>query len=146
LGHWVGALAQRMQTRSWLRYRRTNGLTFRKREELRAPAGPSEDAVPLPSGLAELHRNWCEHPARPASAGLLLIHDLAEHAIADALRRGAGTRATGSDAAEKTKLEVLFEEIVASAVTATKADYGMSSSIRRPGCLFAPSLFEAQQS
>jgi len=146
LGRWVGDLARRMQNRSWLRYRRTNGLTFQKREELRPPIGPGEDAVSLPPRLIELHRSWCEYASRAAPQGMLL-HELAEYAIDDALHcPPAGDDSTDAEVPEKTKLEVLFEEIVASAVTATDADYGMSSSIRRPGCLFGSSQLEGQQS
>jgi hypothetical protein len=146
LGRWVGDLTKRMQNRSWVRYRRTNGLTFQKREELRPPSGPSEDAVSLPARLIELHRSWCAH-ASPAAPREMLLYELAEHAIDDALHRPpAGNGSTDAEVPDKTKLEVLIEEIVASAVTATVADYGMSSSIRRPGCLFGSTSLEVQHS
>jgi hypothetical protein len=138
LGRWVGDLAGRMQDRAWLRYRRTDGLTFQKCEALRPPSGASEDGLALPPGLIALHRCWCGDGSRVSRATLL--HELAEAAIDDALLSAApGAQAADAEAPEKTRLEVLFEEIVAAAVTATDADYGMSSSIRRPGCLFGAS-------
>src|SRR5262249_17085447 len=65
---------------------------------------------------------------------------LADHAGDEALMSAAtGGARSRQEPPEQSKLELLFEEIVASAVLATGADYGMSSSIRRPGALFASS-------
>jgi hypothetical protein len=143
LGSWVGGLAGRMQDAPRLRYRRTSGLTFQKCEHLRPSVGPSEDSVAVSPRLIALHRSWCEHESRSSFRPMRLLHELADHAIEDALLSSpAWVEAPDADAQEKTKLEVLIEEIVASAVTATGADYGMSSSIRRPGCLFGESPSE----
>ena len=138
LGKWVGGMAERLSAPSWLRYRATAGPTFQKRERIHLISKNTE-VIPIPPRLIDLHHRWIGHNPLPQPQGKLLLRELADFATDDALASSASA-AVRSDT--RTKLETLVEEIVSSAITVSGADYGMSSSIRRPGALCGISSLE----
>jgi hypothetical protein len=140
LGRWIGDLALRIQAPPSLRYRRTCGLTFQKREFM-CDLDASDNGPVAPELLLDLSRQWCRSTASCYCSATTLVEILANHALDDiSADRSSSVVDIGS--AASTKLEQLVEAIVASAVTATNSDYGMSSSVREPGTFFRTSLNE----
>lgn len=111
----------------WLRYRWIYGLNFQKVERV-LPATQSNEADDLwfrefGNDYRELVSDRAEF--RPPEAVAMAL--LANACLA---RDVAGVPCDRGSAAVKSWIEYLMEKIVASAVIATKADYGMSSSLR----------------
>jgi hypothetical protein len=132
LGRQVGELAQTVNGGNWLRYRRVNGITFQKQEHCvrLAPDHKTDRAVDASFEL--MRSKW---NAREADDPRLFFTEVAENAIEETCRElRAGSGENGQSAT--TTLERLIEDVVGSAVQSTNAEYGMSSSLRRPGQLF----------
>lgn len=131
LAQTVGQLAGAIGSGSGVRYRKVNGLTFQKAEhiithrESDAVRTRCEDAFGAISELRSL----------PNDADRCNYFRTAAHAAIDETVRELSNRTSSAPAegAATTSLELLIEQIVGSAVLATNADYGMSSSLRRPG-------------
>jgi hypothetical protein len=111
----------------YLRYRWIYGLTFRKKERIFVPADSTEGADIHVVEFGEPFRRLVsqrdghevpEHLFFTQLAGACLARDL------------AGVPCDAGSEAVTGWVEYLIEHIVASAVNATAADYGMSSSLR----------------
>lgn len=119
----VGQLAVRVNHSGWVRYRRINGITFAKRELLLPPQKFSHSVATLPALIGELAGNLAvslDEGQNPASS-LAQITRAALHFYLE----------TGSSE----YIHQIIERIVLSAIIQANADYGMSSSIRAPGCM-----------
>ncbi len=134
LGRAIGALAERARTRSWVRYRRVSGITFQKQEHCIQLAADSASDRILQASFRALRCKWpCEAPDLARAFFTTIAQDAIEATCFDSERKPAGP---APHAGAASALERLIEDIVVSAVRATGADYGMSSSLRRPGALF----------
>lgn len=113
--------------KSWLRYRTIYGLNFMKHEQILASNTSTEDPR---SYLAEFGADYRElvsaEPGYDASE-FIFMAQLASECLA---RDVAGIACDRGSAAVTSWIEYLMEKIVASAVLATRSDYGMSSSLR----------------
>lgn len=111
----------------WLRYRWIYGLNFQKNERILSSTRSTED----PSGyLREFGDDYEELVGHMPAGGVAereFFRELAQASLEQDVRGVACCKC--SDAA-KGWIEYLIEKIVASAVLATGADYGMSSSLR----------------
>lgn len=127
IGAEIARQAGKSVGKPWLRYRWIYALNFQKNERMLPLARSSEDRR---RHLDEFDADYAElvSPRRssevPAS---LFFTQLASACLARDL---AGMRCDRGSAAAAGWLEYLIEKIVASAVLATRADYGMSSSLR----------------
>jgi hypothetical protein len=134
LGRAVGALAKSVKAKPWLRYRQVSGITFQKREHcIQLAADPASERI-LETSLDALRSKWpCKAPDSARAFFTKAAQDAIEAACLDTERKPAGP---APYAGAMSTLERLIEDIVSSAVRATSADYGMSSSLRQPGALF----------
>ncbi len=121
LGRYTGALARSLDGEAWLRYRRVNGITFQKQENLIPLVDHPRTNSAIRSAFHGIRQQWHRNSITEPRAFFVKA---AEDAI-DAHCSGGGS-----------DLERLIEDIVGSAVRATGSDYGMSSSLRQPGILF----------
>ncbi|MTJ79633.1 MAG: hypothetical protein F8N37_01230 [Telmatospirillum sp.] len=114
----------------WLRYRWIYGLNFRKIERLLDSANPEEPADAWHRFFEDDFRDLVSDrlPADPVAAMSMLSWSCID-------RDGAGEPCGRSGGAAGGWVEYLMEKVVASAVEATGADYGMSSSLRNIGAL-----------
>jgi len=134
LGRQVGALAKSLSGKPWVRYRRVSGITFQKQEHcVQLPADQTSKQILQTS----LHMLRCKWPCAPADSARAFFSQVAQNAI-EASCFETERKASGQApyAGATSALERLIEDVVISAVQATDADYGMSSSLRRPGELF----------
>jgi hypothetical protein len=134
LGRQVGVLARSISGSSWLRYRKVNGITFQKREHcIRVPPSKATERT-IQAAFHRLKSSWpCKEIADPRS----FFARAAQDAIYVTCRQAQWTVAADAAPAQAgSPLERLIEDVVISAIRATDADYGMSSSLRRPGELF----------
>jgi hypothetical protein len=134
LGRQVGALAKGLKGAPWVRYRRVNGITFQKQEHcIQLTADKTSEQI-LKTSLRTLRSKW---PCEAADSARAFFTQGAQNAIETSCfeteRKPPGQ---APYAGATSALERLIEDIVISAVQATDADYGMSSSLRRPGELF----------
>lgn len=116
----------------WLRYRRIYGLNFHKREGVTPTTISSENAF---AHLAEFSDEYKEIVGRAPTAEMeapQFFRGLAQACVDRDCRAIACDR--GSDATSSWT-EWLIERIVVSAIRASNADYGMSSSIRNMSAL-----------
>jgi hypothetical protein len=111
----------------YLRYRWIYGLTFQKKERILYPASSCEAADIHEAEFDEQFQRLVPQGAGRQVPEHLFFTQLAAACLARDLEGIACTE--GSDATTGW-IEYLIEKIVASAVIATAADYGMSSSLR----------------
>jgi hypothetical protein len=134
LGRSIGALAKRVKVKPWVRYRRVSGITFQKQEHCIHLAADSASDQILKASFHALRSKWlCEAPDAPRAFFTKIAQNAIEATCFDTERKSADPAPYAGAASA---LERLIEDIVVSAVRATGADYGMSSSLRRPGALF----------
>jgi hypothetical protein len=118
--------------KQWLRYRWIYGLNFQKTERIMPSSEPPEAADAWSREFSDDYRELVSNnrnfmPNEHAAMMLLANACLARDVAGIACDRGSSS-AQGW-------LEYLMEKTVASAVRATNADYGMSSSLRDIGAL-----------
>jgi hypothetical protein len=134
LGRLVGYLALQLPCERVLRFRQTHGMTFQKVEHL-IPFQPlkaiSDSLVEMVERLAQ---DWLNCALRSRFGLAYVFLDLVKHAVGRFLETQSASL-----------VELLIEELVISAVRSTKADYGMSSSLRDPGFLFAATPLECRE-
>lgn len=111
-----------------LRYRKTNGISFRKTEHLLSIEG-GKHYPHCRSALDRLEDEWLGSVSRSPLA--IKVAQLTDYAIGEL---GNSERLP---VLSKSKIEILIETIVSSAVVSTNADYGMSSSLRAPHLLYS---------
>lgn len=127
----VGRGAQDSIGRPWLRYRWINGLTYVKIERIAdTPPDSAADAA-IPDSIAALYEAWIGRPLDRRRGHAAIFAELADCALAGS----APAHPPGTPA--RIPLELLIQSIVAAAVLAARADYGMSSSLRNPSALLA---------
>jgi hypothetical protein len=135
LGRQVSELAQTIDGGKWLRYRWVNGITFQKQERCIPGVADPKTRRLLEDCLQRMRSKW---NGRETDDPHLFFTEMAESAIEatclELRARGAASEPGGQPAT--TTLERLIEDVVGSAVQCTNAEYGMSSSLRRPGQLF----------
>jgi hypothetical protein len=111
----------------WLRYRWVYGLNFMKSERiLRSTASTEGNDVWVEEFGGDFKELVGDNAAFPQSEHIFMAQ-LAQACVA---RDVAGVPCDKGSAAATSWVEYLMEKIVASAVRATKSDYGMSSSLR----------------
>jgi len=120
----------------WLRYRWIYALNFQKTERVLPDTASSEDADAHLADFADDHLELIGTPPDPAIGERAFFTDLARAS----LQRDLAALPCGGDTAAGGWWERLVESIVASAVRATGADYGMSSSLRDVGRLIQPDV------
>lgn len=121
------------QGKPWVRYRWVYGLTFQKIERIIPAATQSgESATACQAEFADLYRQLVSDRADLQMPETVFMAQLANACLARDL---AGIPCEQGSAAAAGWVEYLMERIVASAVVATGADYGMSSSVRDMGQL-----------
>jgi hypothetical protein len=128
LGRKVGELAQALDSANWLRYRVVSGITFGKHEHcVRLTSDQRIDRI-MRTCLEQMRSRWhCTETDDPQ----FFFSEVANGAIeATCQKQRTGSGDDGKPAT--TPLERLIEDVVSSAVLCTSADYGMSSSLRRP--------------
>lgn len=128
-GREVGALAQTVDAARWLRYRRVNGITFQKQEHCIRLASDQKIERTMGACFEQMRSRW---PCRETDDPEVFFNEVAGDAI-EATCRELRTRAGNGGQSATTSLERLIEDVVSSAVRCTNAEYGMSSSLRRPG-------------
>ena len=120
------------QGSNWLRYRWVYGLNFQKTERILHTTQSTEDPA---TSLREFEEDYEDLvntiPTDPVTESQFFY----ELARASLERDVAGVPCAKSGEAATGWLEYLIEKIVATAVIATRADYGMSSSLRDISCL-----------
>ncbi len=119
----VGQLAQRVDTSGWTRFRRINGVTLVKREQLLPPEKMVPSQAPLPiqiSRIAAQLRITLDANADSAES----LKEITRAALYCYIETG-----------QSEFIHQIIERIVLSAVIQAKADYGMSSSVRAPSRL-----------
>lgn len=127
LAQLIRAQTLQSQGKPWLRYRFIYGLTFQKNERLLPSAHSSEDVDGPLREFVDDYRDLVSKRVTPNITEYLLFSQLASACLSRDL---AGLPCTRSSGAAKGWVEYLMERIVASAVKATRSDYGMSSSLR----------------
>ena len=116
----------------WLRYRWIYGLNFQKKEKILSSMESSEAHDVYLAEFDEDYRELVSGRSDYKASEYLYIAQLASECLA---RDVAGIVCDRGSPAVTGWLEYLMEKIVASAVVATGADYGMSSSLRNIGQL-----------
>lgn len=140
LGGQVGALAKRLKDKPWVRYRRVNGITFQKQEHCIQLTADQTSQQIVKTSLHLLRGKW---PCATANSARAFFSQVAQKAIeASCLETELQPPGQAPYAGATSALERLIEDVVISAVQATDADYGMSSSLRRPGELFVDTTAE----
>lgn len=119
----VGQLAQRVDGSGWTRFRRINGITFVKKEQLLPPEKVAHPLTPLPAYIGGM----------AAQLGIAIDANSDSAQSLEAMTRSALRTYLETDSSDH--LHQIIERIVLSAVVQAKADYGMSSSIRTPARL-----------
>ncbi len=119
----IGQLAPNVDVSGWTRFRRINGVTFVKKEQLLPPKQIAHPLTPLPAHIGGIAAQL-EITLAPGQDTAKSLKEITHAALRIYLE-------TGSSAF----LHQIIERIVLSAVVQAKADYGMSSSIRAPGQL-----------
>jgi hypothetical protein len=122
-------------SRPQIRYRETNGISFRKIELLTLCSTLATYPTHHNFGIRSLEREWLGRETRRHVYAVML--DLSDHAIEEAT---ASAPAKSSSSPPVAKLDILLEAIVASAVVTSRSDYGMSSSVRNLSALYNNSL------
>lgn len=146
LGLFARAEAIRQQTlrapgKSWLRYRWIYGLNFQKTEKVLPTACSDEPEDQWWNEFGTLFTELVGATPQTVPSEAVGMSQLAYAAIARDATRGAslvtheGVSTDDPAGASQGWLEFLMERIVASAVLAVGADYGMSSSLRAPEIL-----------
>lgn len=131
----IGRQAEQVAGRPWLRYRWIYGLNFQKIERVLPSTTPSERPDAHLTEFGEVYRELVSE-RRPRNVPSSLF--FTQLASACLTRDLAGVRCPyGSDAVTGW-MEYLIERIVASAVKAVAADYGMSSSLKDFSSLLDP--------
>lgn len=118
---------------AWLRYRLVNGLTFLKTERITLAEQDDANIVRIPENIVALFENYVG-PFDNTLPYQHIFSALADSVIKDTLTALPCYVPNGP---ADSPLEELIQEIVTSAMLSVEADYGMSSSIRRPGALVA---------
>ena len=140
LGGQVGALAKCLKDKPWVRYRRVNGITFQKQEHCIQLTADQTSQQIVKTSLHLLRSKW---PCAAADFARAFFSQVAQKAIeASCLETELQPSGQAPYAGATSALERLIEDVVISAVQATDADYGMSSSLRRPGELFVDTTAE----
>ena len=127
----VGEIARQSVGQKWLRYRMVNGLNFWKSEKLTSSPQSSETDKFIPESIASLYQSWVGKDFNLTLGYVSLFNELADAAISASTL----SHEISVNSPAKKPVEILIQEIVASAVTATNSDYGMSSSIQDPSVL-----------
>ncbi len=128
LGRLVWNLSLQLPAERVLRYRRTNGVSFRKTETLVAYEPLADVPGHLKTTVLELANRWCG--SRTAASGTgEAFHEIVQCAVAHP---------------NPSLVECIIDQLVESCLRAVNADYAMSSSLRRPGLLFADTAQESQ--
>jgi len=138
----VGRLAEQATGKNWLRYRWIYGLTFYKTEKILQSAQSSEDPHLHLKEFGGDHSILTGCDERSLSTERDCFFALARVCLA---RDRRGDKCPYLSRASSGWVEYLIERIVASAVVATRADYGMSSSIRSIAQLVQPDEFQLLQ-
>src|SRR4029077_13123043 len=125
----IGACALNTAPEGLLRYRYVNGVTFLKTERVIQEPNHDDSLVGISPRLCELFDRLCKGADRPSSARAFFTL-IARRAIE---APDSELSSWFSAPPAKTAMEAVIQEIVASAVMAARADYGMSSSLRCPG-------------
>ena len=131
----VFAQSLKAEGSKWLRYRWICGLNFQKTERLLRSTESTEDPQRY---LAEFGQIFKELAGQTPRAGISEREFFSELARAALDRDGRAVSFDKGESAAKGWFESLIEKIVQSAVLATDADYGMSSSIRDVSRLLEP--------
>jgi hypothetical protein len=120
------------QGKSWLRYRWVYGLTFQKVERILPATQTSEAPDACQTEFDDMYRLLVSDRADLRMPEQVFMAQLANACLARDL---AGIPCQAGSTAAAGWIEYLMERIVASAVVASNADYGMSSSLRNLGQL-----------
>ncbi|HMG75212.1 MAG TPA: hypothetical protein VK582_17065 [Pyrinomonadaceae bacterium] len=131
----VFAQSLKAEGSTWLRYRWICGLNFQKTERLLRSTESTEDPLGY---LSEFGQDFKELVGQIPSVGISEQEFFSELARAALDRDVRAVPFDKREFAAKGWFEFLIEKIVSSAVLATKADYGMSSSIRDVSRLLEP--------
>lgn len=131
----IGDFALKQAPEDLLRYRHVNGITYLKCEQVIERRNFDDGLEGASPRLLRLLEELGARPSDEPSARAVF------KAAACALFDGPAARVShwmeGTPA--HSPMEILIQEVVASAVACTRADYGMSSSLRRPGVLMTSS-------
>lgn len=119
--------------KTWLRYRRTYGLNFQKTESVIDRSTSTESPLAYLDDFGEDYATLVSRRKNAQMPEGLFFTQLASACLAQDVAGEPLPPIAGS--AATSWLEALMEKIVASAVKATNADYGMSSSLRDLGLL-----------
>ena len=134
LGRQVGELAPTVNGGKWLRYRRVNGITFQKQEHCVRAAPEQKTERAIEASFQLMRSKWnCRETDDPRLFFTAAAEAAIEATCLELRSRGEAGEPGGQCAT--TTLERLIEDVVGSAVQRTNAEYGMSSSLRRPGQL-----------
>lgn len=138
LARLIGKSSTQFIGRTQIRYRETNGISFRKVERLTLS---STLAVHHDFGVGSLEQEWLGSKTGRHIYAVML--DLSDHAIEAAV----ASATAGSELLPSVcKLDTLLEAVVASAVVTSHSDYGMSSAVRTPNSLYHNSVPEIANS
>jgi lysine 2,3-aminomutase len=130
----LGKVAFNCAPRGLFRYRYVNGITYLKTERVVVREWSDDSLAGVSERLVDLYRTVNPCAAVPDSAQAFFT-DLTEKLLQDTTLDLSEWMAS-TPAVQP--IEVLIQEIVASAVMRVGADYGMSSSIRDPSILCQP--------
>jgi hypothetical protein len=121
--------------KKWLRYRWISGITFFKTERVLPSMDSTEDPEAPRNEFAALYAELTNRPLPPDLDEIRMFSDMARAALYKSINN---VPVRGHLGAATNWLELLIQEVVASAISATSSDYGMSSSLRDVQRLITP--------
>jgi len=132
----VFAQSLKAEGSNWLRYRWICGLNFQKTERLLRSTESTEDPRGYREEFGELFEELVGHTPHIDTSEQEFFSALGRAALDRDIQKAAAFHK--NESAAQGWFEFLIEKIVSSAVLATDADYGMSSSLRDVSRLLEP--------